>query len=354
MSFQNKKNFWFVTAVIVIALIVGTSSLLFSQTPMDPPSKGVKKEYPRFGLPQKEASLAEGKKVYETYCAGCHGITGDGKGPAAAALNPKPRNFQTAEFRFRSTPSGELPTDEDLYRTITEGLKGSSMPAWNLLSESDRKSVIAYIKHFAADQWKDGHGAVTVIAEDPYGESRREEAIKRGEIAYHGMAQCYSCHAAYIEPKAINKAREEYKMPALKAFRADLAKAKSMTTSDGSLIYPPDFTWDKLKRGVESRTLYHIVGNGISGTPMPTWKGILPEEDLWGIVYYVQSLAGKRSALVTDEDIAAHEKRIADMENARIQFEAEMKNAVPAVAADVKAASAVATEPVTVKETPSV
>lgn len=278
-------------------------------------------KYPRFGLPAEQAQLAEGKKVYDTYCMGCHGITGDGQGPAAEFLNPKPRNFQTAEFRFSSRPSGDVPTDQDLFRTITEGLHGSSMSGWNLMPESDRWAVIAYLKTFAPNKWKFTPGAETTVAEDPYLNQPKDIAIKRGETAYHGMAMCFSCHAAYIPPQKINEARAVYGMPPLKAFRKDLGSVQSLQTTDGSVILPPDFLWHKLKRGSELQTLYHVVGNGISGTPMPTWKGILPEEDLWGIVYYVREMASKRPLLVTDEDIRRYYENVAKIETERLEYE---------------------------------
>lgn len=337
-------------AVFCAVFFLSVSAFAEKETPF---ISSTGKAYPRFGEAPDNASLAQGKKVYLTYCAGCHGVEGNGKGDAAAFLNPKPRDFKEADYRFRSTPSGDLPTDEDLYRTLTEGLKGSSMPSWRLLSEADRKAVIAYIKTFAPEKWKEGHGPVTPVAEDPYGPGQIEAAVKKGQTAYHGMAMCYSCHAAYIPAAQINEARKAYNMGPMKAFRKDLGESKSMTTSDGSVIVPPDFTWNRLKRGTDLHTLYHVVGNGISGTPMPTWKGVLPEEDLWGIVYYVQSLAAERKALVTDEDIRKHREKIELLEKDRIQFEAETKRLDEEAkkAAEVKAVSAAAPEKV--KENPS-
>ena len=72
----------------------------------------------------------EGAVVYATYCVGCHGPKGDGAGPATEMLIVKPRDFTKGIFKFRSTPSGQLPTTGDLYRTITQGAYGTSMPAW--------------------------------------------------------------------------------------------------------------------------------------------------------------------------------------------------------------------------------
>ena len=83
------------------------------------------------------ADVAQGKKVYETYCVVCHGETGKGDGIAAAALNPKPRDLSAGEFKYGST-------DEELFKFITEG-KGA-MPPWGSLAEADRRAVIEYIR----------------------------------------------------------------------------------------------------------------------------------------------------------------------------------------------------------------
>jgi len=355
---------------IVLGLFLTGGFFLFScagwaQAPGETLSSGDK--YPRFGLPEDEARFEQGRKVYNTYCMGCHGVKGDGQGPAAEFLNPKPRNFLDGEFRFSSRPSGDVPTDQDLFRTITEGLHGSSMPPWNLMPESDRWAVVAYLKTFAPNAWKFAPGAETSIAEDPYLGQPSAAAIKRGETAYHGMAMCYSCHAAYVTPEKINEARGFYGMPPLKAFRENLGSAVPMQTSDGSVIVPPDFVWNKLKRGTDLQTLYHVIGNGISGTPMPTWKGILPEEDLWGIVYYVKDLAQKRPSLVSEAQISAYYEQVAQIEKDRVAYEEAMRIAdrealkksdeekkEAAQAALVKAASAAIIKTPEVEEPPRV
>lgn len=83
------------------------------------------------------ADVAQGKQVYDTNCAMCHGETGKGDGVAAAALDPKPRDLTTGEFKYGTT-------DEELFKFITEG-KGS-MPPWGHLPEADRRAVIEYIR----------------------------------------------------------------------------------------------------------------------------------------------------------------------------------------------------------------
>lgn len=103
--------------------------------------------------PTSEYVLAsEGRGVYSSACAPCHGQRGDGEGPAARSINPGPRDFTAGVFKFRSTPSGALPTESDLFRTITEGVPGTWMPAWeDLLSEEQRWAVVAYVKTLVPD-----------------------------------------------------------------------------------------------------------------------------------------------------------------------------------------------------------
>ncbi len=97
--------------------------------------------------------LNQGARVYEMRCASCHGADGSGNGSAGRALAQPPRDFRTAEFRYRSTADGELPTDADLEQTIREGRIENGMPAWGTLTEADRHAVIQYIKTFSP-RWR--------------------------------------------------------------------------------------------------------------------------------------------------------------------------------------------------------
>jgi hypothetical protein len=76
---------------------------------------------------------------YRRYCVGCHGQLGDGNGENAPYMQPpmyqQPRDFQLGVFKCRSTPTGTLPTDQDLFDAITRGFDRSNMPQWNTLSK---------------------------------------------------------------------------------------------------------------------------------------------------------------------------------------------------------------------------
>src|SRR3712207_6472840 len=95
------------------------------------------------------AQAPRGKAVYDKWCAGCHGDTGAGDGPAAAYMLPRPRDFTRGVYKIRSTASGEIPTDGDLRHVIDEGMPATAMPDWKeLLDERERDDLVAYVKSF--------------------------------------------------------------------------------------------------------------------------------------------------------------------------------------------------------------
>lgn len=256
--------------------------------------------------------VEEGKANYQTYCIGCHGAAGDGAGEAALYLNPRPRNFVLANFKFSSTRSGQLPTEEDLRRTIRNGLRGSAMPSFNLLPERTIESLVAYIKTFSP-KWKDEEPAAPIpMVEDPYRAlADKSEAIRRGEQVYHGYAICWSCHPSYVPEKAINEAIVSFGSKPREGFRPNLHQSEGKASAEGEMLYPPDFRRDYVRAGMRAEDLYRSISAGITGTAMPTWVDsidipgekpgsppLVSKADLWAMAYYVQHLIGERPPLL--------------------------------------------------------
>src|ERR1051326_2490268 len=80
------------------------------------------------GRPGAEpAAVESGRAIYQNRCSSCQGEKGGGDGPVALYLWPRPRDLSTASYMLRTTASGELPTDEDLFRSITLGMAGTAM-----------------------------------------------------------------------------------------------------------------------------------------------------------------------------------------------------------------------------------
>lgn len=87
--------------------------------------------------PSTPELIAKGKASFATTCVPCHGEKGDGSGAAAAALNPKPRNFGEA---FKN---GDKP--DNVFKTLNEGVPGSAMVAFTAISEEDRWGLTYYV-----------------------------------------------------------------------------------------------------------------------------------------------------------------------------------------------------------------
>jgi len=127
---------------------------------------------------------------YRRYCVGCHGELGDGNGENAVWLDPKPRDFQLGVFKCRSTPTGTLPTDEDLFDTLARGLDRSNMPQWSTFTKVQRADLVAWIKHFSPRWQNERAGTPIQIPPEP---EITAERIRAGRDVY-ARVQCWKCH----------------------------------------------------------------------------------------------------------------------------------------------------------------
>jgi len=87
--------------------------------------------------------------LYRKHCVHCHGVTGDGRGPTARFLNPYPRDYRPAVYKFKSTYNPLRPTDEDLIRVLVNGVPGTAMPSFSLLPASEVKALAEYVKYLS-------------------------------------------------------------------------------------------------------------------------------------------------------------------------------------------------------------
>jgi cytochrome c oxidase cbb3-type subunit I/II len=218
-------------------------------------------------LPNTPEQAERGKLVYERRCQGCHGDQGDGNGPAATFLDPRPRNFTLGSFKFRTTPSGSLPTDGDLYRTLTRGVRWTAMPTWHELPEKDRIAVIAYIKTFSP-RWKEEKPEPPILIGDP--PTPTPELLATGKALYT-QAKCFQCHGdgGKGDGPSANELRDDLKFP----------------------IRPADFTKGQFKGGGDVADIYRTMTTGLDGTPMPSFADSMKDAERWAISYYVLSFS---------------------------------------------------------------
>jgi DMSO reductase family type II enzyme heme b subunit len=213
-------------------------------------------------------------------------VKGDGNGPAAVWLFPKPRNFSAGLFKIQSTPAGSLPTDEDLLQTITRGMAGSSMPSFTYLTEQQRRDVVQYIKRLTAETDAGGQRINKFEAAEKAGAHRipvpvppeppvTVEALVKGKEAYTRL-QCFNCHGEHGQ--------------------SDGPSAPTLKDNWGLPLPPRDFTIGAFRGGSEGRDLYLRIANGLAGTPMPPFDdSLLKPEERWALVQYIQSLRRKEA-----------------------------------------------------------
>jgi mono/diheme cytochrome c family protein len=245
-------------------------------------------------------TLARGGQSYTHYCRPCHGADGDGKGPASPGQRPPPRDLRLGLVKFAAVPAGQLPTDGDLTRIIKGGLHGTAMLPWDV-PHAELDALIQYVKAFSPRWQKEKPGELIVASPDPW-RGKEAAGVERGKKVYHGMAQCaVACHPAYVTRQEIyDFTKELTKMETLQ-FRGDLYQPVAKESDYGVKILPTDFTYHRLRSGETLPDIYRSIAAGIGGTAMPTWKGVLPEEDLWAMSHYVRSLVLLRGTATGEE-----------------------------------------------------
>jgi cytochrome c oxidase cbb3-type subunit I/II len=219
------------------------------------------------GIPDTEANRELGKEVFEAHCSGCHGDKGDGAGPAATFLWPLPRDFTAGVFKFRTTPSGALPTDGDLVRTITRGVRWTAMPTWHEVGDKERLAVVAYIKTLSKRWKEDTPEPPLVIPPPPRG---TPDLLAQGKRLYE-RAKCAECHG--------------------ETGKGDGPSAASLKDDFDRPIRPADFTRGEFKGGAGVDDVYRAMTTGLDGTPMPSFADTMNDAERWAISYYVLSLS---------------------------------------------------------------
>ena len=253
--------------------------------------------------------LDEGREHYVQNCYACHGMAGDGKGPASHYYRPPPRDLTKGLYKFGGVVDG-LPHDEDFVRILQHGLAGTPMLAWDI-PRSELDPIIQYIKSLSkAWQEADELGTQIPVDTDTW-QGNEQEAVTRGKQVYHGLATCQQCHPAYATKpemiaaaKASNRTITEFRA---QPFQPETKESQYEVDGKKMVIMPPDFLFNEVRSGHDVKDLYRIISAGIPGTAMPTWYGALPTPDVWAMAYYVQSLVvlrGTPEAFALREELA--------------------------------------------------
>ncbi|HZR81571.1 MAG TPA: c-type cytochrome [Candidatus Binatia bacterium] len=217
--------------------------------------------------PVTVADANAGKALYLQECAGCHGERGDGQGPAAEHVEPKPRQFTAEPFKLRTTATGQPPATADILRTIERGIPGTAMPSFRFLSPDDRKKIAAYVLKLADVLDEPEPEAVQVDAKSA--PPATPQTIAHGKELFED-AGCAKCHGP--------------------TGKGDGPTANEMKDSKGRPVRPRDFTDGRFRGGGDRADLYTRLATGMDGTPMPAYADVLEPADRWAVVDFVLTL----------------------------------------------------------------
>jgi len=253
---------FFVNLAISLLLPAALSAQQADQTPAAKPNPHMESH-----IGNLTGHSEAGAALYYRYCWGCHGARGDGNGENAPYVTPTPRNFVAGIFKCRSTVTGFLPTDEDLYNSLYRGFITSNMPSWKALTAQNRADLVAFIKTFSA-RWVTEKPAEPIkVPEEP---KVTIESIKHGKELFTKL-ECWKCHG----PEG----------------RGDGPSASTLTDSNDQPIRPYNFyTGYRFKCGATNHDLYKIFMTGVDGTPMPSFADVVKPEEAWDLVHYLRTL----------------------------------------------------------------
>ena len=246
--------------------------LVFGATPPEPVAQA---PAPPPAPPDAQAGLqwdavaarALGRGLFLRHCATCHGIDGDGAGEAARYLPRRPRDFRNGSYMFRSTPSGHLPTEDDLEGTVALGLPGTDMPAFRArLSPVELTTLARYLMTLSPRFETEAPGPRIEIPPAP---PLTAASVDAGR-AHYARLKCGQCHGS----------------------NGDLADAEQTELEDDweRPIQATNLTRGVYKGGPDPRALYRTLSTGLDGTPMPSFADVLPPEERWALVHYLLSL----------------------------------------------------------------
>ena len=222
-------------------------------------------------VPDSREMRALGERIFNKACFYCHGNEGRGDGAGARLLPTRPRDFTLGEYKIRTTPSGSLPVDADIYRTISVGLAEYGMPRFAHLTPRERWAMVYYLKTLSDRFEEEEPEEPVAIEEIP---PATQVSIALGREVYRDL-KCFDCHG-------VNGFGDGPSAPTLKDQLGN--PAPSLNFHRGERAF---------KRGAEARDILNTIRTGLDGSPMPSYLESLEEKQAIALTHYIASLAKK-------------------------------------------------------------
>jgi DMSO reductase family type II enzyme heme b subunit len=218
-------------------------------------------------VPSQTDKVALGRTLYLRHCAACHGERGKGDGQLTKVIVPPVPDLTEGVFKLRSTPSGTLPTDDDLRRVIGEGIPATPMfGVKGLLSEEELDALVAFTKSLVPKFRTEGSGKPIAINPMP----PSPELLALGRQVY-AKFQCGACHGLQGDGNG----------PLAKTLRDSKGRPVRVLSLRDARNY---------KNGYTPADIYRTLMTGMDGTPMPSFAGAMSEREAWALAHFVHSL----------------------------------------------------------------
>lgn len=280
---------------------------------LDPRDRSAAEELDRLAAPASRDTPPAGQdstpaaRLYALHCSACHGDNGDGRGPAARHLFPRPRNLRTGRSRLVSTVNA-VPTIEDLEAVIRRGMPGTSMLAFDKLSERE-------VRLLAEETLRINREGVR----QQFVELLRSEGEEIDDDEISEMVELRTTPGDLVAVPSIGPAGPQAIAAGGRAYR-DLGCAnchgedgtgvwnETLFDEDGFPSPARNLVDEPFKGGHEPAAVYLRIFAGMPGTPHPSCMTV-PEEQLVDLVEYCRSLAREPRRASTNYDRSNHAAR---------------------------------------------
>ena len=255
---------------------------------------------------EEREHLKAGYELYEEYCTQCHGVNGDGMGPVAEYLNPKPRNYKRGVFKFTSTPYGNKPRKSDLVLTLKRGVTGTSMPAFDRFSPEQLSDVADYVialtlrgeleRELAGIAYDDGElpdeeGIADLIAEklEPWHDAANQLVMPVSEMPEMTDETVLAGHQIFLK-YACNKCHGKY------GRGGSMGNVEVGKDVWGYEAAAADLSSGMFRGGGRPIDIYRRIYSGINGTPMPAFKEQFKNDPdaIWQLVHFIRETGERR------------------------------------------------------------
>ncbi|MCA9237267.1 MAG: c-type cytochrome [Planctomycetales bacterium] len=299
----------------------------------------------RVGTPEKikmlgdphvsEERLARGAELYAQYCVQCHGVNGDGNGPLAVYLNPRPRNYTAGVFKFVATENGSKARRADIVKTLYRGVTGTSMPSFDVFTDSDREAVADYVLALTYRGLLQTQLAQIAYDEEELPDSAGidqivDEVLEPWRAAQHEVVMPLS-PMPVMTAETIAHGQELFLQYSCNKCHGNDGRGGSVGSVDvgkdvwGYNAAAADLTSGMFRGGGRPIDLYRRVLVGINGAPMPSRRADLANDPdaIWHIVHFIKDTGEKRRRETVEATLTALNRMVPAEIAAEVALDAE-------------------------------